>query len=192
MTRVKAAPDAMVHDMRALVASTDGSVPVLRVIPMAEIVSGTMAEPGLYATLLGIFAGVALALAAVGLYGLLTYTVSQRAHEMGIRLALGAAPGQILQLVLREGLALAGAGAVIGLLLAYIATRSLQGLVQGLEPGSPAAVRARDGAADAGGRRRERAARPPRRPRRSAHVSARGVADRAKARSYEEERLRRT
>jgi len=137
VTRVKAAPDALVHDMRALVASTDGSVPVLRVTPMAEIVSGTMAEPGLYATLLGIFAGVALALAAVGLYGLLTYTVSQRAHEMGIRLALGAAPGQILQLVLREGLALAGAGAAIGLLLAYFATRSLQGLVQGLEPGSP-------------------------------------------------------
>jgi putative ABC transport system permease protein len=109
---------------------------VLRVTPMAEIVSGTMAEPGLYATLLGIFAGVALALAAVGLYGLLSYTVSQRAHEMGIRLALGAAPGQILQLVLREGLALAGAGAVIGLLLAYVAIRSLQGLVQGLEPGS--------------------------------------------------------
>jgi len=137
VTRVKAAPDAMVHDMRALVASTDGSVPVLRVTPMAEIVSSTMAEPGLYAALLGIFAGVALALAAVGLYGLLTYTVSQRAHEMGIRLALGAAPGQILQLVLREGLTLAGAGAAIGLLLAYVATRSLQGLVQGLEPGSP-------------------------------------------------------
>ena len=137
VTRVKAAPDAMVHDMKALVSSTDGSVPVLRVTPMAEIVSGTMAEPGLYAALLGIFAGVALALAAVGLYGLLTYTVSQRAHEMGIRLALGAAPGQILQLVLREGLTLAGAGAVIGLGLAYVATRSLQGLVQGLEPGSP-------------------------------------------------------
>jgi putative ABC transport system permease protein len=137
VARVKTTPEAMVHDMRALVASTDPGVPVLRVTPMSEIVSGTMAEPALYATLLGIFAGVALALAAVGLYGLLTYTVSQRAHEMGIRLALGAAPRQVLRLVLEEGLALAGAGAVIGLLLALVATRSLEGLVQGLEPGSP-------------------------------------------------------
>jgi putative ABC transport system permease protein len=63
--------------------------------------------------------------------------VSQRAHEMGIRLALGAAPRELIRLVLKEGLALAGAGAMIGLLLAFVATRSLQGLVQGLEPGSP-------------------------------------------------------
>jgi putative ABC transport system permease protein len=137
VTRVKTTPEAMVHDVRALVASTDAGVPVLRVTPMSEIVAGTMAEPGLYAMLLGIFAAVALSLAAVGLYGLLTYTVSQRAHEMGIRLALGAAPGEILRLVLREGLTLAGAGAGIGLLLAFVATRSLQGLVQGLDPGSP-------------------------------------------------------
>ena len=137
VARVKTTPEAVVHDVRAQVASTDATVPVLRVVPMQEIVAGTMAEPGLYTTLLGIFAGVALALAAVGLYGLLTYTVSQRAHEMGIRLALGAAPRELIRLVLKEGLALAGAGAMIGLLLAFVATRSLQGLVQGLEPGSP-------------------------------------------------------
>jgi putative ABC transport system permease protein len=87
--------------------------------------------------LLGIFAGVALALAGVGLYGLLSYSVSQRAHEMGIRLALGAGPNEILRLVLREGLTLAAVGAVIGLALAFGTTRSLEGLVRGLDPGSP-------------------------------------------------------
>jgi putative ABC transport system permease protein len=88
-----------------------------------------------YALLLGVFASLALALAAVGLYGIMSFAVTQRIHEMGIRMALGAAHGEILRLVLRRGMSLALAGSLIGLVGALAARRVLAGLMRDVEVG---------------------------------------------------------
>jgi ABC-type antimicrobial peptide transport system permease subunit len=95
-----------------------------------------------YALLLGVFASLALALAAVGLYGIVSYAVTQRIYEMGIRMALGAAHGEILRLVLRRGMSLAFAGSLIGLGVALAARRVLAGLVHDAETGDPLAISA--------------------------------------------------
>jgi putative ABC transport system permease protein len=87
-----------------------------------------------YAVTLGVFAGVAAILAAVGIYGLLTYAVIQRTQEIGIRMAIGAQRGQVLALVLRRGLTLAALGIALGILASALSTRVLQGLLFGVTP----------------------------------------------------------
>jgi putative ABC transport system permease protein len=89
-------------------------------------------------TLLGVFAGVALALAGIGIYGVLAYSVEQRTREIGIRMALGARPGQVLQMVVRQGGVLVGAGVLIGLLGGYTVSRSLTTMLFNTSPGDPA------------------------------------------------------
>lgn len=109
---------------------------------MDEILSSSLAQPSVYALLLGVFASLALALAAVGLYGIVSYAVTQRIHEMGIRMALGAARGEILRLVLRRGMSLAFAGSLIGLGVALAARRVLAGMVHDAEASDPLAISA--------------------------------------------------
>jgi putative ABC transport system permease protein len=87
--------------------------------------------------LLGLFAALALMLAAVGLYGVVSYTATQRTHEVGIRMALGAQRGDVLRLILRQGLGLSIAGVVIGLICALGVTRLLTHLIPSVEPGDP-------------------------------------------------------
>jgi putative ABC transport system permease protein len=135
-------PAKLTANLKAVAQSVDHDVPVLRVKTMNEILSSSLAEPAVYALLLGIFASVALVLAAVGLYGISSQAVTQRIHEMGIRMALGAAPGQILTMVLRRGMGLALAGTVIGLAGAVASARVLVALVRGLRPGDPLAFSA--------------------------------------------------
>ena len=96
-----------------------------------------MAQPRLYTLLLGAFAVAAVALAAVGLYGLIAFSVAQRSHEMGIRVALGASRSEIVRLVLGEGVALAVVGTVIGVAGGLAATRALVGLMAGIQPNDP-------------------------------------------------------
>jgi putative ABC transport system permease protein len=130
-------PESMVATVKDIARETDPNVPLVRINTMDAILSRSMAAPRVYAMLLGAFASLALLLAAVGLYGLVSYTVSQRTHEMGIRLALGAARGEITRLVLRQGIRLVGVGSVLGLAGAVAATRLLVGLVKGVEPNDP-------------------------------------------------------
>jgi putative ABC transport system permease protein len=130
-------PEGLVAVVKDVVISVDPNVPLVRINTMDGILSRAVAAPRVYATLLGAFASLALSLAAVGLYGLVSYTVSQRTHELGIRLALGAARSEILGLVLRRGLVLAGIGAAVGVAVALATTRLLSGLTAGVQPGDP-------------------------------------------------------
>ena len=110
--------------MRAL----DPNIPVANIRPMTEVVSTSLATPRLTGFLMGTFAAIALTLAAVGIYGVLSYLVARRTHEIGIRLAVGADRMQVLTMVLKQGLTLAGAGIVAGLVAAFALTRLMQTL----------------------------------------------------------------
>ena len=107
-----------------------------------EVLSGAVARQNFNMVLLSIFAGVALVLAAIGIYGLMSYSVDQRTQEIGIRMALGADRGRMLRVVLREGMTLAGLGVVFGLLLAYGLTRLLASLLFGVKASDPFAFAA--------------------------------------------------
>jgi ABC-type antimicrobial peptide transport system permease subunit len=96
-----------------------------------------LATPRLTGFLMGAFAAIALTLAAVGIYGVLSYLVARRTHEIGIRLAVGADRSQVLALVLKQGLTLAGAGIAIGIVSALLLTRLMQSLLYQVEPGDP-------------------------------------------------------
>jgi putative ABC transport system permease protein len=121
--RTGADPLALVPQIRRLVLSIDPAQPIFDVKPMEERVSGSAAQPRFLSLLLGLFAGLAATLAAVGIYGVMSYTVAQQTRELGIRLALGAETGNVLRLVLNRGLALAGLGVGIGVAGAYALAR---------------------------------------------------------------------
>jgi len=120
----------------------DGQMPISRERTMVEVLSGAVAQQNFNMILLSIFAGVALVLAAIGIYGLMSYSVDQRRQEIGIRMALGADRGRMLTVVLREGMTLAVVGVVIGLALAYGLTRLLASLLFGVTASDPLAFAA--------------------------------------------------
>jgi putative ABC transport system permease protein len=120
----------VVETIRAL----DPNRPVDRVQTLEEIRDETIAPQRLNATLIGLFAILALAIAMVGVAGVLAFSVSQRTNELGIRMALGAEPGGILRMILGEGAMMAAIGLVIGGLAAAPLSRMLSGLLFGVEP----------------------------------------------------------
>ena len=121
--RTRGDPLSLVPAIRRLVLSIDPQQPIFDVKPMEERVSGSSAQPRFLSLLLGLFAGLAATLAAVGIYGVMSYTVAQQTRELGIRLALGAESGSVLRLVLNRGLVLAGLGIGIGVAGAYALAR---------------------------------------------------------------------
>ncbi len=123
--------------VRRVVADIDPGQRVLRLQAMEEIVATTTADSRFDAWLLGTLAAVALALTAIGVYGLLAFSVAQRRHEIGTRLALGASRADILKMVLRQGVALMVAGLAFGLAGAFLLARSLATLLFGVKPNDP-------------------------------------------------------
>jgi ABC-type antimicrobial peptide transport system permease subunit len=115
----------------------DASLPVANVRSMNDVVAAALATPRLTGFLLGAFAAIALALAAVGTYAVLAYVVSQRTQEIGIRLAIGADRSQVLGMVLRQGLALAAIGIAAGLIGALALTQLMQSLLYDVRPNDP-------------------------------------------------------
>jgi predicted permease len=122
------------------VGSMDPSLPVIKLQTMDDVFSESTARPRFLAQLLGGFALLALALAAVGTYGILSYLVTERRREIGIRMALGANRGTVLNMVMGQGMVLAAAGVVIGVLGALGVNRVMSTLLFGVEPTDPATI----------------------------------------------------
>jgi putative ABC transport system permease protein len=130
-------PLALVRPIREIVQQLDPGLPLTDVASMTELVSRALGEPRFAARLFGAFALIALLLAALGLYGLLAYSVSRRTQEIGVRVALGARPSDVRRMVVREGLRLVMGGLALGLLGAAAAARLLTSLLFGVRPVDP-------------------------------------------------------
>jgi len=137
LVRTEGDPAALAGSIRAAFRQQDPALAVFGLEPFADTVSRSVAERRFTMVVLGLLASVALALAAIGIHGVLSYAVAQRTREIGIRLALGAHPGQLRRLVVREGLTLAGAGGLVGLVAAWAMTRGLSSLLYGVAPTDP-------------------------------------------------------
>ncbi|MFL5612842.1 MAG: ADOP family duplicated permease [Gemmatimonadaceae bacterium] len=130
--RTSVPPLGLTKPARAAVRDLDRELPVFAIRPLAEYVSAAVAPQRFYAMLVGIFAMVALTLAAVGLYGVIAYAVSQRMHELGVRVALGATAQRIATMVVSEGLKLTLGGSLVGVVAAALLTRVLSALLFGV------------------------------------------------------------
>lgn len=137
-TRV-ADPASVLSGVRAAIASVDPAAAISDALPMRDVIANSVGGPRFYANLLGCFAAAAVLLAMAGMYGVLSYTVSQRTREIGVRSALGGTPGRIMRLILGEGLTLGATGAVLGAATGLAATRVMSSLLYGTSAFDPAA-----------------------------------------------------
>jgi putative ABC transport system permease protein len=130
-------PGSVVSAVRAAGLELDREQPIYDVKTLGERVGSSLAQPRFNTLLLGSFSGLALMLAVVGLYGVLSYAMAQRTHELGVRLALGAESRDVLKLVVGQGMKLALAGVAIGLLGSLALTRMMRGLLFGVSATDP-------------------------------------------------------
>ncbi len=129
--------EALAPQLRAAVGEIDTSLPIVRMRTMEDVFADAVQRPRFLAVLLMVFAGLALLLAAVGTYGILSYTVTERRREIGIRMALGADRGSVLRMVLRQGLTLTGIGLAAGIAASFLVNRALGSLLFNVGPNDP-------------------------------------------------------
>jgi putative ABC transport system permease protein len=135
--RTSLSASSLEPQIRREIQSIDPSLPVFNVRTMNEVIDGSLASRRFSAELVGVFAVVALLLASVGIYGLLAYMVGQRAHEIGVRMALGAMPSTIGKMIVSRGAGLAGIGVAAGLILSGIMAPLISRLLYGVRPIDP-------------------------------------------------------
>jgi putative ABC transport system permease protein len=138
VVRADGDPTALVDAIRGAIAQFDKNLPMGNIATMEEVVSASVAQPRLQTFLLGLFGGLAMVLAAVGIYGVMSYSVTQRTSEIGIRMALGADRAGVLKMIMKQGMRLTVAGLVIGVTLALAATRGMSKILFGVSPTDPA------------------------------------------------------
>jgi putative ABC transport system permease protein len=150
LIRAAGGPSAISGSARALVAGVDPNLPVYGVETLEQALADSIAPRRFQLLLLGAFALTALALALIGIYGVMTYAVAQRTQEIGVRMALGAGRGEVVRMVVGQGMLTAGAGMAAGIAAAFGLTRLIRGLLYEVPPADPwtfAAVAAALGAA---------------------------------------------
>jgi putative ABC transport system permease protein len=137
LVRSTSDPSRLVPSVRDAIHEVDKDQPIYRVMTMEELVSNSVAQKRFSMLLLAIFAAVALLLAAVGIYGVMSYSVTQRTHEIGIRMALGANRGDVLKMVVRQGMTLTLIGVGVGLGVAFLVARVISSLLFGIGSHDP-------------------------------------------------------
>jgi putative ABC transport system permease protein len=137
LLRSQGDPMRLLGPARAALAEIDASIPIAQARPFEEVIGRAQARPRFLTLLLALFSGVALALAALGIYGVMSYAVAQRTSEFGVRMAIGAQPADVLRLVLRQGVLLGLGGVAAGALGAVALTRFLRGLLFGIDSLDP-------------------------------------------------------
>jgi putative ABC transport system permease protein len=137
MVKTRGSTSSLVPALRRAVASVDPALPIYDVLTLDDRIAGALSRPRFNATIVAGFAAVALLIAALGVYGMLSYSVSCRRREIGVRLAIGAAPPHIVRAILSEGLRLAIAGITIGLAATLVAGRLTRSLVVDVNPSDP-------------------------------------------------------
>jgi putative ABC transport system permease protein len=136
--RTAGEPAAYANQMRRAVQTIDPDQPIANVRTMDELISRSVGQRRLSMLLLSLFSGIALVLASVGIYGLMSYSVAQRSRELGVRIALGAARADVLRLVLRQGMSLAVTGIAVGVVAAFALTRLIDSQLYGVRATDPA------------------------------------------------------
>jgi len=140
MVQTRAEPDAIVPSLRRALARQDPDLPLINVRTQQQQIESTTQQERIFVAMTSSFGMLALALAAVGIYGVMAYSVANRTNEIGIRLALGAQPRQVLAMILREATWISLTGVVAGLGAALVLARLVKSMLYGLQPADPVSL----------------------------------------------------